>query len=202
MSKDSSPRYAAPIDLRRPRGARLLEAFSLKLSRRVRLFDRASFDQWVRLEADPHVLSLCERPTRLSSTPGARPVDFWVLDRDGEHLLVIEDEEPAPQTIEGVAVRRITAADLAASAMWIGNWHRMLPVITMCRTLAPKALARSVLGFVREPVPLSRVEHELSLGDPSLVRATIFDLLRTGQLRATSLHTQALSLHTLVEPAP
>jgi hypothetical protein len=200
MSKDFSPRFAAPLDVARPRGARLLEAFSPKLRRRIRLFDRASFDQWVRLEADPQVLSLCERPARLGPTPDSHLIDFWVQHRDGEHLLLIDDDEPAPTTIEGLAVRRVCAADLAASAIWTANWHRMLPVITMCRALAPKALAHSVLALVREPMPLVRIEHELAIGDPSLVRATIFDLLRTGRLSAPSLHARALSLHTLVEP--
>lgn len=94
MIKASPPRYAAPLDVARPRGARLLEAFSLKLGRRVRLFDRASFDQWVRLEADSQVVSLCERPARLGSTPDARLIDFWVLHRDGEQFLFIGDAEP------------------------------------------------------------------------------------------------------------
>ena len=186
------------LDVTRPRGARLLEAFSLKLSRRVRLFDRASFDLWVRLEADPQVLSLCERPTRLGLAPDARVIDFWVLRRDGEQLLLIDDVDPEPKIIiGGVPVQRVTAAELAASATWIGNWQRMLPVLTMYRSLVPKGVAHSVLSRVREPTPLSLIEHELSVGDPSLVRAAVFDLLRTGQL-----HAQALSLHTLVEPSP
>jgi hypothetical protein len=32
--------------------------------------------------------------------------------------------------------------------------------------------------------------------------APVFDLLRAGQLRAPSLHTEALSPHALVEPIP
>jgi hypothetical protein len=200
--KDSSSRYAAPLDVVRPRRARLLEAFSLKLNRRIRLFDRASFDQWVQLEAEPQVLSLCERPTRLGPAPDARLIDFWVLRRDSEQLLLIDDDEPVPPMFEGMPVRQVTAAELAASAMWIANWQRMLPVITMCLGLLPTGLTRSVLSLAREPAALSRIEHELSVGDPSLVRAAVFELLRTGQLRAPSLHTQALSLHTLVEPIP
>jgi hypothetical protein len=137
--KGSSRRYVEPLDVARPRGARLLEAFSLKLSRRIRLLDRACFDLWVRLEADPQVLSLCERPIRLGSAPDARLIDFWVLHRDGEQLLLIDDVEPALQTFEGVPVRRVIAAELAASGMWIANWQRMLPVITMCRGLLPRA---------------------------------------------------------------
>ena len=45
-------------------------------------------------------------------------------------------------------------------------------------------------------------EWGFEVGDPAVVRGTIFDLLRTGQLMAPSLHTQALSLHTIVEPTP
>jgi len=47
----TSPRYAAALDVARPRGARLLTSLQLKVNRRVRLFEHASFDQWVLLEA-------------------------------------------------------------------------------------------------------------------------------------------------------
>jgi len=39
------------------------------------------------------------------------------------------------------------------------------------------------------------------MGDPPIVRGAVFELLRTGQLRAPSLQTETLSLHTLLEPA-
>ena len=96
MTKDSSPRYAAALDVARPRGSRLLEAFSLKVNRRVRLFDHARFDQWVRLEADPQVLSLCERPARIGPAPDARLIDFWVRRRDGEQLLLMRHRPAQP----------------------------------------------------------------------------------------------------------
>ena len=137
--KGSSPRYAAPLDVARPRGARLLEAFSLKLSRRIRLFDRANFDQWVRLEADPPVLSLCERPARLGPASDARLIDFWVLRRDGEQLLLIDDAGPALQTFEGMPVRRVTAAELAASAVWIANCSECCPSSRCVGPCCPQA---------------------------------------------------------------
>ena len=61
-------------------------------------------------------------------------------------------------------------------------------------SLIPEHLSRSLLGAVREPTPLSKLEYELAAGDPALVRGAVFDLLRTGQLRA-----QPLSMHTMVE---
>jgi hypothetical protein len=44
------------------------------------------------------------------------------------------------------------------------------------------------------------VERELTKMQQMLVRTAVFDLLRTGGLAAPSLHTQKLSLHTLLEP--
>ncbi len=73
-----APRFLTPLDSARPRGASPLEGFSPKLGRRIRVFDRANFDQWIRLEADPAVPLLCERPLRLSPNVGSRVVDFWV----------------------------------------------------------------------------------------------------------------------------
>jgi hypothetical protein len=77
----------------------------------------------------------------------------------------------------------------------------MLPVITATRSLVPARLTNSILHLVRGPVALSRVEHELAVGDPSLVRGAVFDLMRTGFVHAPTLRTELLSMHTLLEPA-
>jgi len=45
----------------------MLEAFNPKLSRRVRLFDRAIFNLWISLEADTAALGFCERPAQLGT---------------------------------------------------------------------------------------------------------------------------------------
>ena len=78
----------------------------------------------------------------------------------------------------------------------------MIPVINATRDLASKNLIRSALNLIRSPFALCRIEHELSPDEPSIVRGTIFELLRQGRLSAPSLHTQPLSLHTVLEPAP
>jgi len=201
--KDSAPRFATPLDTPRPRGAHLFEAFSPKLGRRVRLFNRANFNQWIRLEADPSVLFQCERPARLGIDCDARLIDFWVR-RDGlEELLVLahsEAEQAVPDQFGGVALRVIAPAELSAANIWVTNWQRMLPVINATRTLFPKSLAKSIVAFVREPIALACIEHQFSIGEPPLVRGVIFDLLRTGRLCAPALHTRPLSLQTLLEP--
>jgi hypothetical protein len=198
-------RLHAPLEVARPLGCRLLQAFSPKLARPIRLFDHASFEQWIRLEADPAVLSLCERPARLGPDHDARLIDFWVRRADSEELLLLEHGEimqVLPDQIDGTALRVVALAELAAAHVWIANWQRMLPVINTTRALLPEGLSKSVLAFVRAPVTLSSIEHQLSIGDSSLVRGAIFELLRTGQLCAPALHTQPLSLQTLLEPVP
>ena len=202
---ESSPRFSTPTSVSRPRGSRLITAFSPTLQRSVCAFDYVSFAQWVRLEADPSVASFCERPARVGAGSDAGLIDFWVQRASLEELLVIDRGRiptELPATLDGVALKTVPAAELTAAATWIANWFRMIPVINATRGLTSKGLARSALKLIRSPLALSRVEHELSIDDPSLVRGTVFELLRTGQLSAPSLHTHPLSPHTTLEPAP
>ena len=82
-----------PISAPRPRGARLLTAFSPTLERAVRAFDHQGLWQWVRLETDPHITSFCEHPVRLGKDDDARLIDFWVQRGDSEELLML-DRDP------------------------------------------------------------------------------------------------------------
>lgn len=203
--KESAPRFVTPMSLPRPRGSRLLTAFSPKLGRTVLAFDHAAFDQWVRLEVDPSILTFCEHPCRSGAGDDGRLIDFWASRPGQEEMLVVERGQGSaklPGSVQNVPLRLVPAAEQAAAAVWVANWLRMIPVINATRDAQPKALIKSVLSLVRQPLALSLVEHELTVGDPAVVRGTIFELLRKGQLMAPGLHTQALSLHTLVEPTP
>ncbi len=189
----------------RPRGSRLLTAFSPKLGRTVRAFDHVAFEQWVRLEVDPGVIAFCEHPCRAGANDDGPLIDFWASRPGQEEMLVVErGQGPAklPKSVQNIPLRLVPAAEQSAAAVWVSNWLRMIPVINATRGTVPKTLVKSVLSLVRLPLALSLVEHELSVGDPAVVRGAIFELLRTGQLLASSLHSQPLSLHTLVEPAP
>ena len=197
-----SPRFSEPIDMARPQGARLLEAFSPKLGRLIRHFDRAAFEYWVVLEADPGVEVFCERPVRFRAAQGEAVADFWVRSQHHEAILLLgeHDQSALPAEIAGVALQVVAEAEVAAARMWILNWQRMLPVIVAARGSAVPGLSRAVLRFVTGPMPLSRIEREFAFGDPTPARATVFELLRTGKLQAPSLRTEALSVLTLLEP--
>ena len=200
--KDFTPRFVAPLASARPGGGRLIEGFSPKLRRRVRLFSHASFAQWMRLEADPAVELFCERPVRLSPEPAARLVDFWFQGAEGEQMLLLDPDEPGtlPEQVDGIPLRAVPAAELAAASVWVANWSCMLPAINATRGLLPQEVLAAVVKHVQEPAPLGVLEHKLSYGEPWLARAAIFEQVRVGKISALSLKTQPISLHTLLEP--
>lgn len=202
--KELPARFSAPISTARPRASRLIEAYSPKLSRRVQLFDHASFAVWIGLEASPTVTSLCERPARLGSAANDPVIDFWARHDGVEVFLIAAPDDAAhawPDHVDGISLRFVRPADRAAAGIWIANWQRMLPVINACRSMASRSLMKAVHSFVRAPTPLAIIERQFSIGDPTVVRGTIFELLRAGQLSAPTLRTESLSLHTMMEPA-
>jgi len=115
-------------------------------------------------------------------------------------MLLIDARQDVPSQLHGMQVRVVGDAELAAAGVWIGNWSRMLPVINATQALLPQRMLRSVVTNVRGAMSLGRLEQELSLGDPSLARGAIFEQLRRGAIRAPSLHTRPIGLHTLLEP--
>lgn len=192
-----------PLVIIRPRGARLIEARSPKLGRLVQHFDYASFQQWIRLEADPSVSTFCERPARISAEPSSLLINYWVSRRSAQEFVVlVTGEMPTdlPKEHDGKPLSVVTPPELATASIWIDNWQRMLPVINCSANLVPPALKKSVLALANASITLLSMERELAKSQPMLVRAAAFDLLRTGGLVAPSLHTQKLSLHTVLEP--
>ena len=200
---NDSARFQSAVVTARPRGVRVIEAYSPKLGRRLQCFGELAFAQWICLEADPAIQTFCERPVYLDLAEDKRLADFWARSGDSETLLLVDDECQASTVVIGgieLPVRAIPPAELAAARLWIGNWTRMLPVMTSCRQLVPPSLLQSILKFIAEPMPLSRIEQEFVTSDPTLVRAAVFSLLHQGQLRAPQLQTDLLSFLTCFHP--
>jgi len=133
-----SARFQSAISTVRPRGARVIESYNLKLGRRLRCFGEDAFRQWIRLEADPLVETFCERSTYLNSGDDKRLADFSTRQADGERLLALDAENQITNvTINDIdlLVRTVQPVELAAARVWIDNWERMLPVIVSCRQL-------------------------------------------------------------------
>jgi hypothetical protein len=204
-------KISEPVALARPRGARRLEAFSPKLSRRMIFFRRAQLDQWILLEADPAVITFCERPGYVVVEDERRLADFWVCFSGHKELVILSDVVAESVSLESrhdldaatLPVRTVASAEIAAAQVWIDNWQCMLPYIVANRDLISAALSRAIERFLAHPHRPLEVEREFATGDPVLVRATLFRLLHAGKISAPDLRTQPLSLLTtfLVEGA-
>jgi hypothetical protein len=196
---------AKPVALTRPRGAHRLEAFSPKLNRRLTLYRRCTFDQWIIIEVDAAARSFCERPGYVQIQEKRLLADFLVSYSDRQELVLLPGAATAEAmsqgfTVEGdgaIDVRIISPADLAASRTWIDNWKRMLPCLVVTRGLLGESLLDAVEHFVASPKALSVIEREFSGGDPILARAAVFKLLYAGRLTAPELRVNALSPATL-----
>ena len=124
---------------------------------------------------------------------------------DRQELVILSDVETEADAlsksdlaldVEGLSIRRVEPAELMASHVWINNWRSMLPCLVANRRLFPCSLSESVLRLLSQPQWLADIERQLSSGDPVLVRASLFNLLREGRVSAPELHTQPLSLRT------
>ncbi|MBB5429770.1 hypothetical protein HDG40_007968, partial [Paraburkholderia sp. JPY158] len=170
---------AQPIALGRPRGAHRFEAFSPKLARRVMFYRRASLAQWLLLEADPKVITFCERPGYVLINGDRRLADFWVHYVDREEFVVLSelpcgtdaDASRARLAAGAAEVRLVASAELAAARAWTDNWQRILPYLVANRGLVPTTLSPAIMQFVNEPRRLLDVEREFSSSDPVIVRA-------------------------------
>ncbi len=189
------PRFRHPAKASRPRGARMIEMYSLKLGRRVTAHSYPQFEAILAAEVDSVVSSYCERPTEEGLA-----ADLW--QRCGvEESFVILTEGECTALWMYIPVRRIGAAELASRRMWLRNWQSMLPVVIASYDTTIGALRNDVRCLVRESMALATIEKELVTGDPAPLRGCLFRLLLEGELKAPSLHVEALSLSTRIGPA-
>lgn len=201
---EDSLHIAEPVVLARPRGAHRFEAFSPKLVRRLTFYRRALLEQWVLFEANPAVITFCERPGYVQIDGHQRLADFWVRYVDRQELVLLDEPQAECDATksrrdldgEAVPIRRVPPAELFAARVWIDNWQRMLPCLVANRGLVPPALSRAIERFVGQPQRLLAIEREFSTGDPVLVRTALFGLLHSGRARAPELQIQPLSLLT------
>lgn len=202
--ENSSP-VLQPLALARPRGAHRFEAFSLKLARRLTLYQSGDLQQWILLEADPSVETFCERPGYVIIDGRRTLADFWVRYADHDELVIHNDVADDNNAVEktggtldtrGLSIRHVGAPELMTSRVWISNWRSMLPCLIANRRLITRALSESILESLSEPKRLADIEHQFTRGDPVLVRAALFGLLHEGRVSSRELHSEPLCLHT------
>jgi hypothetical protein len=128
---EDSLHITEPVALARPRGAHRFEAFSPKLARRVMFYRRPLLEQWLLLEANPTVITFCERPGYVLIDRHRRLADFWVCYADRAELIFLIDSKiegdakTSSRDLDGDAfpIRLIAPAELAAARVRQRSGH-------------------------------------------------------------------------------
>ena len=69
--------YTRAVPFSRPAGRRRIEVFSPKIGRHLSLGGYDAYRTWLVIEANPHIVTFCERPTYVDG-PRGPVIDFWV----------------------------------------------------------------------------------------------------------------------------
>lgn len=139
-----SPSTIRPVEVPRPKGSHLIEAYSPKLGRRLSFHSRAAFTLWLVIETDPKVCMFCERPGFIQSGGKSQLAQFWVQYAARQEILMLAATDDnvfaeSPSEIQCIdtelSVRVVEFAELAAARIWTNNWERMLPLVSLsgCR---------------------------------------------------------------------
>lgn len=159
MSKTA--RFQSAVPRARPAGSRVIEAYSLKLGRRLQCFGEAVFEQWIRLEVDPTIQTFCERPLDLNFVDGVLRVDFWVRQGDREMLLIMDNVCEAEIPVPQLSRRRAS-----------NRRQQMLPVYgdtleIACRTCGAKAAYRLNVALLDAPYRCGSCGHLYGASPPA-----------------------------------
>lgn len=210
----TSPRFKESAFNRRPFGSHRFDVYSPKLSRQLVLFGLSTVDLWTTLEADPAVITFCERPIMLPDTRPQRAVDFWAKSQHAEEFLVLRrspaagtDTTPVPSAdtegeqhaIDGIPVRYVASSHFDQSRTKLTNWGWIIRDLAAFSRFVPESLCREVAASIGCGKSIAQLQAELHEFDSSTVKLAIYVLLHRGQAVCEQLATQALGPAHIVE---
>ena len=209
-------RFSTAADNTRPFKSHRFDVFGLKLARNVTLFGQAALNTWIALEADPEVVSYCERPLVIPDVKPKRVVDFWVGFNDREELWLLQrfgtqDDPTNPMDVipafatwassQRMPVRFIEPADAVAQRTYLDNWGRIIRDLSANRKYVSGAMVNRVRSCFADPRPLSALPGLFPDDDPVLLRTAAYSLIHNGNLRCSDIDQVPLGPATLLETA-
>lgn len=207
-------RFLTAADNTRPYKCHRYDVFGPKVARSITLFGQAPLNAWIALEADPTVVSYCERPLVIPDVKPKRIVDFWVRFRDREELWVllrsstlnsqVDPAEVVPAFATWALSQRmplhfIEPADPIGQRVYLDNWGRIIRDLSANRKYVPAAMVERVHTTFTAQRPLSTLPGLFPEEDPVLLRTAAFALIHTGSLRCSDIEQVPLGPATLLE---
>lgn len=208
----TTPTFSRPLLFVRGPARRRIEVFSPKLARRLSLASYAGWQLWLALEANPLVLTFCERPARLDAA-NSRVIDFWVQLRSpaSSEFWLLDDEghsdeievagTPAaqndatirPEQVRGLPIRRVAPTDLRDWAIPVANWARILPYLVVWGRFSDIVLAQAIVVYLERSHTLDQIMAHCADHDPPMVEAALYWLVANARVLSPDLAVSPLS---------
>lgn len=206
--------YARAMPFSRPAGRRRIEVFSPKIGRRLSLGGYDAYRTWLVIEANPLIVTFCERPTYVDG-PRSPVIDFWVQLRGlhaGEFWIVeglpppsskLDTAQPECHShLHDLSVRHINRADLIAWAIPIANWARIIPYLVSHRRYRNALLEQQIMAFLNQDESVDSVLAHFTQRDQTTVQAALFQLLAEGRVVCPDLAIEPLDGSTRFHRLP
>jgi hypothetical protein len=210
----TTARFLKAADNSRPFKSHRYDIFGLKIDRSLTLFGSAPLNAWILLEADPTVISYCERPLIVPDTKPKRLVDFWVRFRDREELWILlrhsqpdtntepHDAMPAFATWAAsnkIAVRFVKPIDPVERKTYLDNWGRIIRELSANRRFVSTAMVERVRECFATPRPIAVLTGLFPDEDPALLHTAAFSLVHAGRLRYADIDALPFGPASLLE---
>jgi len=206
--------YTRPVPFSRQAGRRRIEVFSPKIGRRLSLGSYDASSTWLVIEANPDIVTFCERPTYVEGKRGP-VIDFWVQLRgaptgefwivEGPLRLLSEGDGSLPEQppyLHKLAVRYISRADLIAWAVPLANWAHITAYLVSHRRYRDALLEQQIMAFLIQDESLDRVLAHFSERDETTVQAALFQLLAEGRVISPDLACEPMDGSTQFHRLP
>lgn len=217
--------YTRAVPFSRPPGRRRIEVFSPKIGRRLSLGGYDVYRTWLVIEANPDILTFCERPTYIHG-PRGPAIDFWVQLRGAPvgEFWIVESPSPSassspskstsspkaidtppserPSHLHDLPVRYLSRADLIAWEIPIANWARIVPYLVSHRRYKDALLEQQIMAFLKDDESLDAVVTNFDERDEATVQASVFQLLAQGRVISPDLALRPLDGATRFQRVP
>lgn len=217
--------YTRAVPFSRPPGRRRIEVFSPKIGRRLSLGGYDVYRTWLVIEANPDILTFCERPTYIHG-PRGPAIDFWVQLRGAPvgEFWIVESPSPSassspptstsspkaidtppperPSHLHDLPVRYLSRADLIAWEIPIANWARIVPYLVSHRRYKDALLEQQIMAFLKDEESLDAVVTNFDERDEATVQASVFQLLAQGRVISPDLALRPLGGATRFQRVP
>lgn len=205
--------YTASASDQQPYGSYRIDVYSQKAGRRMTLYGKPALCQFIDLEANVEVSTVCERPLLIPNSKPRQMVDFWAICGGVATFYILK--RPSDVEVTGTEtsafsqfcrwaednkahVKIVNIADFETNRIRYDNWSSILQHLIAHRGQVTDHLVNRCEKAILQTATLQDIENDIADLDAMLVRAAVFTLLARGHLKCDSIDKIQLNYFTKV----